>query len=209
MTRANFLVGLATAGLAAATCLGSDARDAAAITEEPVTYFVAAGSPESGFREGDRQLAIWALEAWGRQTRPELALAPADEEAATIRVYWVRADDGMYGEMRARRIGDRVGADVFIRPEVRGLGADIELAAANDALFRETIVYLTCVHELGHALGLQHTNAYADIMYSFQFGGDFVAYFRRFRDRLRVRDDIPSASPFSAADVAALRSRTP
>jgi len=74
--------------------------------------------------------------------------------------------------------------------------------AQQDPLFRDAIVYLTCVHELGHAFGLTHTRAFADIMYSFQFGGDFVAYFRRFRDRLRDRESIPVASPFSAGDRA-------
>ena len=70
---------------------------------------------------------------------------------------------------------------------------------------RDTIVYLTCVHELGHAFGLVHTSAFADIMYSFQYGGDFVAYFGRFRQKLESREDVPSASPFSAADAAAFR----
>ena len=130
------------------------------------------------------------------------------EETATIRVYWVRAQDGLYGEMRPRRIGDRIGADVFVRPDVRGLGPDIERAAREDPLFREVVVYLTCVHELGHAFGLGHTADYADIMYSFQYGGDFVAYFRRFREQIEDRQDIPAASPFSAADIEALnRSR--
>jgi hypothetical protein len=200
--------GLALASAALVTWLSAGAGDEPGTAAEPVTWFVAAGAPGSGFRASDRQLAIWALEAWAREDRPELDLEPADEESATIRVYWVRADDGLYGEMRPRRIGGRNGADVFIRPDVRGLGVEIEAAAANDPLFREAVVYLTCVHELGHAFGLSHTSDFADIMYSFQFGGDFVAYFRRFRDKLRVRDDIPDASPFSPADVAALRRPT-
>jgi hypothetical protein len=185
---------------------GSAREGTATEPREPITYFIADGDPEGGFRESDRELARWALEAWGRQADPALELRPGPAETATIRVLWVSARDGLYGEMRPRRIGeDRVGADVFVRPDLRGLGADIEAAAATDDLFRDTIVYLTCVHEIGHAFGLGHTSAFADIMYSFQYGGDFVAYFRRFRDQIERRADIPRASPFSRADTEALR----
>ena len=171
----------------------------------PVAYYIAEGSAESGFREGDRALAEWALEEWGRQAEPPVVMVPGPEASATIRIYWVPAGTGLYGEMRGRVVEGRFAADVFVHPDTDGLGTDIARRARQDPLFRETIVYLTCVHELGHAFGLSHTSAFADIMYSFQFGGDFVAYFMRFRDKLEARDDIRRASPFSAADSAAFR----
>ena len=176
---------------------------------EPVTYFIAEGSAESGFQEGDRALAEWALEAWGRQADPPVDMVPGPETSATIRVYWVRAGAGQYGEMRRRRLEGRPTADVFVRPDTDGLGPDIARRARLDPLFRDTVVYLTCVHELGHAFGLPHTSAFADIMYSFRYGGDFVAYFMRFREQLEVWDDIGQASPFSTADGRAFKSLHP
>jgi len=69
-----------------------------------------------------------------------------------------------------------------------------------DALLRDAIVYLTCLHETGHALGLAHTAAFADIMYSFQYGGDIPEYFGRYRRLLTSRKDIRKHSGMSADD---------
>ncbi len=72
--------------------------------------------------------------------------------------------------------------------------------AQADKLLRDAIVYLTCLHETGHALGLPHTASFDDIMYSFQYGGDIPEYFARYRRKLHTRADIRKNSGLSEAD---------
>ena len=91
-------------------------------------------------------------------------------------------------------------------PQASAQGEPLASRAAQDALLRDTIVYLTCVHELGHAVGLQHTRKFEDIMYYFGFGGDIVDYFMRYRNKLQSRADIAKYSGLSASDVQVLRS---
>jgi hypothetical protein len=180
-------------------------RDSRLVGGGEVTYFIAAEDSAAGSRPGDRDLAVRALEAWARLASPPIGLVPASEETAVLRIYWLPAGAGLYGEMRAREVDGRPAADVFVHPDTEALGPDIALAARADPLLRDAIVYLTCVHELGHAFGLGHTADFADIMYSFVYGGDIVAYFHRFREKLGSLEDIGTASPFSDADARAFQ----
>lgn len=85
-------------------------------------------------------------------------------------MYWVSGRAGLYGQTR----GTALGAGVYVRPNLDGLGPEILAMGAKDKLFRHTIVYLTALHELGHAIGMPHTKEFADIMYNFAFGGDII-----------------------------------
>ena len=167
-----------------------------------VTYFIAEGEPGSQYRAADRELATWALKAWEQSLGGVLRFEASREDDALVRLYWVAANSGQYGEMRSLLVRGRPGAAVFIRPDTDALGGDIARLARIDPLMRDTVVYLTCVHELGHALGMPHTADFRDIMYFFGYGGDIPAFFNRYRAQLKRRDDIAGLPGLSASDIA-------
>jgi hypothetical protein len=151
-------------------------------------------NPDTGCIAGDPQLARWAMDAWQSASGGHLQLTETkDRSRAVIRIVWASPSQGLYGETVPIDVNGRRGAQVNIRIATEGV---------KDPLLRETIVYLTCLHESGHALGLPHTADFDDIMYTFQFGGDIPEYFARYRRKLATRDDIRKNSGLSAADRA-------
>jgi hypothetical protein len=171
----------------------------------PLTFFVADGDRRTGYLPSDRQLAEWAFEAWARSASGALEFQASPESDAVLRLYWTPRDDNTFGEMRPLVVKGQPGAAVFVRADMEALGLEMSLHARRDPLWRDTIVYLTCLHELGHALGLSHTADFRDIMYFFGHGGDIVEYFSRYRRQLTSRGEIPKVSGLSDADVTRLR----
>lgn len=180
------------AGYSVLLFFGSSVLATAAL--ENYTYWIApCERQESVCQPGDPQLAEWAMAAWQSAAPGAIRLTGVkDREHARIRLYWGSSEQGLYGEARPILVDGKKGAEVYVRP------APIDAQA--DKLLRDAIVYLTCLHETGHALGLPHTAAFDDIMYSFQYGGDIPEYFARYRRKLTTRADIRKNSGLSEAD---------
>jgi len=175
-------------------------------SHEPITYFVDDGTGVPGYRDSDRGLAKLAFEAWSRESGGQLKFTEVEKlNNALIRIRWISTNEGLYGETQRIQVNGKPGAIVYVMPQVSLQGEPIASRAVQDNLLRETIVYLTCVHELGHAVGLQHTAKFEDIMYYFGYGGNIVDYFMRYRSKLQSRADIAKYSGLSANDIAVLR----
>jgi len=174
----------------------------AAGAAETYTYWIEpCRHPESGCEISDAQLAEWAFAAWHKGSGGSVDFAKSPLSKARIRLYWAaNGSNGLYGETRAIEVDGKRGAELNVRPALSGLGLKIEEEGTKDRLFRDSVVYLTCLHELGHALGLSHTHQFGDIMYSFEYGGNILEYFSRYRRKLRSREDFPAHSGLSLED---------
>jgi hypothetical protein len=143
-------------------------------------------NPETSCVKSDPQLARWAFGAWEAGSSGKVHLMESPDRAhADIQLVWATPSSGLYGETVGKVVNIRIATD-----------------GVTDPLLRDTIVYLTCLHETGHALGLAHTANFEDIMYNFQYGGDIAEYFGRYRRKLTTREDIKTNPGLSAADRA-------
>src|SRR5256885_1119121 len=127
---------------------------------DPTTYWIEPCTVMKGAcQPGDADLARWALAAWEQASGGRVHFTETENRAdALFRVLWADKNSGLYGEAVSIMVKGRQGAELHILlPEPN----------RDDALLRDTVVYLTCLHESGHALGLPHTRAFADIMYNF------------------------------------------
>ena len=142
----------------------------------------------------ERAMATWTHASGGAFTLAKVA----DRNAAPVRVHFVTGDT-TYGEA-APRVDRATGRIASAEVQISGnMGGDL--------LTQRIVLYLTALHELGHALGLPHTDDFNDIMYSFRRPDDGERYFGAYRRRLRGLADIGSAAAtgLSAKDLRALR----
>jgi hypothetical protein len=139
-----------------------------------------------------------AMRSWTDAAAGRLILTRSrTREAAPVRVHFFR-DDYRYG-VTSPRLDERTGTIVEAEVAVAG-------DAAGDELTKRIVVYLTALHELGHALGLPHTTNFDDIMYLFRLPGDGVRYFQNYRQRLGPAGEVGvAASGLSRDDIRALQ----
>ena len=72
-----------------------------------------------------------------------------------------------------------------------------------DALLRDTMVYVTCLHEIEHALGLSDNDDDVNIMWG--GGKQNLSVYQRHRQRLQTRGSIVRVPWLSKDDIARVK----
>jgi hypothetical protein len=149
----------------------------------------------------------WALRSmipvWiDRQNLPP----KGDELVERAMKTWTTAGNGAF-TLRRTLLANDAGIRIYFNGAGGNYGETRPHITATGLIDAAIIVYLTALHELGHALGLEHTRNFDDIMYLFRQPGDGPRYFGNYRKLLRSADDIGSAmaTGLSAYDVETLR----
>jgi hypothetical protein len=149
-------------------------------------------------RERNRELVRLALANWQEASAGRLRFEESEAfEPATLRVFFAGyyPDFGTAKPQVDPETGEIHRADVIVVSDPLG-----------DRLQRDLVVYLTALHELGHSLGLSHSEVRGEIMYGFHGPEDAEWTFENYRGKLRSLEDIGSAraSGITEADRLAL-----
>ena len=169
-----------------------------------IPYVIADATDGSGYKAGDSQLAVWALEEWERSLGGALRFRAADDERmARLRVRWLPwAEDAALGRMEPLMANGLAIASLDIRPDENRFRPSIKRRVAVDPLMRDVVLYYVCLHEVGHALGLSHSDNPRDVMWPGANGVVTLPVYERYRHHLKSRDDIPHVSWLSGHDIA-------
>jgi Matrixin len=165
-----------------------------------ITFFIGDAADKSGYRSGDADLMVWALQEWERRIAVRFRRVD-EQQRARLRVRWLPwSEDAALGRMQPSTEDGHAVVSLDIRPDENRFRPTVWRRVREDPLMRDVVIYYVCLHEIGHALGISHSDNPRDVMWPGTNGVTLPIY-ERYRHHLMTRDDIPRVEWLSTHDV--------